>query len=198
MAETNVSFSCGGLHLEGVLERVPGTRGVVVTHPHPLYGGDMDNPVVRTICRAYRRQGLSTLRFNFRGVGESSGRHGRGVGEREDVRAAGAYMTGLGITEIDLAGYSFGAWVNVGAAEGFSRMAMVSPPLAFMDFGTPAPLPNLHLIVTGSRDDIAPPHLIEKVRLTWNPAAVFKVLTDADHFYSGFLKTLEDTIADGI
>lgn len=198
MVETNISVACGGLRLEGMLARVPGTRGVVVTHPHPLYGGDMDNPVVLTVCRAYLHQGFSTLRFNFRGVGGSGGRHDQGVGEREDVRAAGAFMSGQGLTEIDLAGYSFGAWVNAGAGDGFRRMVMVSPPLAFIDFGPPAALPNLHLIVTGGRDEIAPPDLIERARCTWNPAAAFELIPGADHFYSGLIDTLEETIAAAI
>lgn len=198
MAVANISVASKGVRLEGVLERVPGTRGVVVTHPHPLYGGDMHNPVVLAVCRAYLRQGFSTLRFNFRGVGGSGGRHDQGVGEREDVRAAGAFMSGQGLTEIDLAGYSFGAWVNTGAGDGFRRMVMVSPPLAFIDFGPPAAIPNLHLIVTGGRDEIAPPDLIECARRAWNPAAAFEVIPGADHFYAGFIDTLAETIAAAI
>jgi hypothetical protein len=155
----------------------------------------MDNPVVIAVCQAFRRKGFSTLRFNFRGVGGSGARHDQGRGEREDVRAAGAYMAGLGLTEVDLAGYSFGAWVNAAAGGGFRRMLMVSPPLAFIDFGPLAPIANLHLIVTGGRDEIAPPNLIERVRQAWNPTAAFEVIPEADHFYSGFMKPLADTIA---
>ena len=109
----------------------------------------MDNPVVLAVRKAYACKGFSTLRFNFRGVGASNGRHDRGIGEREDVRAANAFLADLGMQEIDLAGYSFGAWVNAGVGEGFQRMLMVSPPVAFIDFGPPAPMPNLGLIVTG-------------------------------------------------
>ncbi|MCU0560447.1 MAG: alpha/beta hydrolase [Desulfobacterales bacterium] len=198
MAETPLSIACGELRLEGMLARASGARGVVVTHPHPLYGGDMDNPVVMAVCRAYRRKGFSTLRFNFRGVGASGGRHDQGVCEREDVRAAGSAMAGIGLTEIDLAGYSFGSWVNASAGAGFRRMVMVSPPLAFIDFGPPAPLSNLHLIVTGGRDEIAPPELIERIRRTWNPAAAFEVVPGADHFYSGRIDALEAALAANI
>jgi hypothetical protein len=195
MAEKSFFFPSENLRLEGVLERGPEAKGAVITHPHPLYGGDMDNPVVLALCNAYRRKGFSTLRFNFRGVGASQGRHDQGIGERRDVQAARACLTGLGMTQIDLAGYSFGAWVNAGASEGFQRMVMVSPPLAFIDFGPPAPIANLMLIVTGSRDEIAPPAMIESARSRWNPAAAFEVIAGADHFYSGFLKTLEDIVA---
>jgi hypothetical protein len=194
MTETISSFESENLRLEGMLERVSGTKGVVITHPHPLYGGDMDNPVVLAMRNAYRRKGFSTLRFNFRGVGGSGGRHDKGIGERRDVLAARAWLAGLGMADIDLAGYSFGAWVNAGVSDGFQRMVVVSPPLAFIDFGPPAPIPNLDLIVTGSRDEIAPPAMIDRVRARWNPAAAFEVIPGADHFYTGLLKTLEDTI----
>jgi uncharacterized protein len=194
MTETRISFACGSLQMEGMLECASATKAAVITHPHPLYGGDMDNPVVLTVRKAYACKGFSTLRFNFRGVGASNGRHDKGIGEREDVRAANAFLADLGMKEIDLAGYSFGAWVNAGVGEGFERMLMVSPPVAFIDFGPPAPIPNLHLIVTGERDEIAPSAMIDRVRPHWNPAAAFKVVPGADHFYSGYLKILEDVI----
>ena len=89
-----ISFPCGGLRLEGSLHlpaadtfggRLP---GVGVCHPHPLYGGDMESPVVRGMAEALCRQGMAALRFNFRGVGRSEGRHGEGEAELADVTAA--------------------------------------------------------------------------------------------------------------
>ena len=193
--EETLFFASENLRLEGMLGRGSGTKGVVISHPHPLYGGDMDNPVVLAMRDAYRRKGFSTLRFNFRGTGGSAGRHDKGIGERRDVHAARACLAGMGMTDVDIAGYSFGAWVNAGVSENFQRMVMVSPPLAFIDFGPPAPIPNLHLIVTGERDEIAPPAMIDRARARWNPSAAFEVIPGADHFYSGLLKTLEDEIA---
>jgi uncharacterized protein len=195
MIEEAIYFTSGGLRLAGALARAAASRGAIIAHPHPLYGGDMDNPVVRAIQQAYLRQGFSTLRFNFRGVGASAGRFDNGVGERADVQAALAWAAGLGMTDIDLAGYSFGAWVNAGITAGFQRMVMVSPPVAFMDFGLPGAIERLGLIVTGSRDEIAPPAMIDRCCARWNPAAAFEVIPGADHFYTGFLKTLEDKIA---
>jgi alpha/beta superfamily hydrolase len=183
------------LRLAGALAAAPGARGVIIAHPHPLYGGDMDNPVVRAIQQAYLHQGFSTLRFNFRGVGASEGCFDNGVGERADVQAALAWAAGLGMTDIDLAGYSFGAWVNAGIGADCRRMVMVSPPVAFMDFGPPVAIERLSLIVTGGRDEIAPPAMIDRCRARWNPAAAFEVIPGADHFYTGFLKTLENKIA---
>ena len=182
--EGPVEIVCGELRLEGALERAPGTRGVVITHPHPLYGGDMDNPVVRAVRLAFREKGCSTLRFNFRGVGESEGRHGNGLEERNDVRAAIAHLQGLGVTEVDLAGYSFGTWVNAGIGDGFRRMVMVSPPVAFMPFEPGLRLPGLSLVVTGDRDDFAPLEMLRGSSRQWNPQAVLEVIPGADHFYA--------------
>jgi alpha/beta superfamily hydrolase len=79
--EQTVIFESEGLELEALLSRESGDRAVVVTHPHPLYGGEMHNPVVEIIARAYQKIGYATLRFNFRGVGNSRGNYDDGKGE---------------------------------------------------------------------------------------------------------------------
>jgi hypothetical protein len=193
--EERVGIACGELRLEGALERAAGTQGVVITHPHPLYGGDMDNPVVAAIRLAFRRRGFTTLRFNFRGVGESDGRHGHGVDERHDVHAAIAHLQALGVTEVDLAGYSFGSWVTAGVQSGSRRMVMVSPPVAFMRFEDGLRLPHLSLVVAGDRDDFAPVLPLQTACRRWNPQAPLEIIPGADHFYSGFLGALEETLA---
>jgi len=199
--EKLTSFSSGGLTIEALLERIPGDRGVVITHPHPLYGGDMFNPVVKAISNTYRDKGYSTLRINFRGVGESGGKFENGIGEQEDVRSAVSYMNKLGIGRIDLAGYSFGTFVNIGAVRKGSpvqKMIMVSPPVAFMEFGQPSPVLSLRLVITGSRDEIAPAESVRKNLLQWNPEAAFEVIEGADHFYTGYLKKLEEILSEKI
>jgi alpha/beta superfamily hydrolase len=115
MAE-QIIFSSGAFTIEGLLDKNSETNGVIITHPHPLYGGNMHNNVVISITNTYQKMGYTTLRFNFRGVGNSQGSYGDGVGEQEDVRAAISYLTDSSINQIDLAGYSFGAWVNALAA----------------------------------------------------------------------------------
>jgi alpha/beta superfamily hydrolase len=193
-----IRFMSDRYEIEGCLEKSSLQRGVVITHPHPLYGGDMHNNVVAAIARVYRQKGYTALRFNFRGVGNSQGSYGDGVGEQEDVRAAVSYLADLGIGQIDLAGYSFGAWVNALAVRDESPLAnmiMVSPPVAFIDFGSISGLGSLRLIVTGSRDDIAPPDRIKKSYAAWNAAARFEVISGADHFYAGYLDKLEAILA---
>lgn len=192
--ETAVTFRSGALTLEGRYADGDGGRGAVITHPHSLYGGDMDNPVVTTIVRVYAKAGYATLRFNFRGVGRSGGFFDQGAGEAKDVGAALAFMAEKGIEAFDLAGYSFGAWVNAHvdcAAAGVRRMIKVSPPVAFMDYEDVAAIPCLSLAVSGSADEIAPPDRIRDLLPRWNPDARLEILQGADHFYGFHLDKLE-------
>jgi alpha/beta superfamily hydrolase len=188
--EEEIRFKSGDLALEGLLDRAAGSRGVVVTHPHPLYGGAMRNNVVSTLVQAYGEAGYSTLRFNFRGVGASQGRYDNGAGEQEDVRAALDYLFAMGCVNLDLAGYSFGAWVNAMGQELYpevlQHLCLISPPVAFMDFSTLAYSPRIRMVISGSLDDIAPPSLIREMIGRWNPEAKFRVVEGADHFYSGY------------
>ena len=82
--EDKIRFLSNGHEIEGRLEKNSLLKGVVITHPHPLYGGDMHNNVVNAVARVYRQNGYSSLRFNFRGVGSSQGSHGNGIGEQAD------------------------------------------------------------------------------------------------------------------
>src|SRR5687768_18215187 len=87
------------------------SAGVVICHPHPLYGGDMENPLILDVRDVCYGADLATLRFNFRGTGQSTGRHDGGAGERDDVRAALSALAGRlrAPGAVALAGYSFGA-----------------------------------------------------------------------------------------
>jgi len=161
----------------------------------------MYNPVVESISHVYQRKGMTTLRFNFRGVGSSEGSYGDGIGEGEDVLAAVCYLREKGQGQIDLAGYSFGAWVNAHLDPGdaaINTMIMVSPPVAFMAFDAGLSLPQLGLVVSGSQDEIAPPDKIQGLMPGWNPRASFKGIQGADHFYFGFFKELESVLTEYI
>jgi len=199
MAEERVFIDSGNIRLEGLLDNLPGEKGVVVTHPHPLYGGEMRNNVVEAIVRAYVEKGYSTFRFNFRGVGQSQGHFDNGAGEQEDVRAALEHLSGLGKSYIDLAGYSFGAWVNALGIEGFDRagrMIMVSPPLNFINFDFVKYNPKIQLVIVGSGDDIAGAKAVEKLMPSWNPQGDFHIIEGADHFYWGYTDQLTAIISE--
>ncbi len=198
--EEPVLFPSQDYQLEGLFESVPEDRGVVITHPHPLYGGDMHNHVVAAVRDVYHSAGYSTLRFNFRGTGRSQGRHGDGIGEQKDVIGAVCYLEKMGITAVDLCGYSFGAWVIAHMDTGFlpvNNKVLISPPLRMMDFGPFTVIDRLKLVV-GSRDDIAPAELIHRMLPQWNPEARFQEISGADHFYSEHTEALAAVLWDGL
>lgn len=197
MTEERIAFENGeGLVLEGRLHMAGPGPGVVITHPHPLYGGDMHNMVVGIIRNAYAKKGYATLRFNFRGVGESTGAFDDGEGEQRDVSAACAYLRDRGVLPLVLAGYSFGAWVNAHAAAEIKidGMILVSPPAALLPFKPAAAFDALKLVVTGGADGFAPPALLKKRIAEWNPSAELVVIDGADHFYSGYADDLETAL----
>lgn len=207
-----ITFMAGSIRLEGLLTRGTCDRGVVVAHPHPLYGGDMYNPVVETVGDAFAESGYTVLRFNFRGVGQSEGSYDDGEGESRDIDAAMAYLAAAGLSRIDLAGYSFGAWVAAlhrgqqaggsnppakgPTADGAADLLLVSPPVGLLDFAAVKKLPGLSLVVTGALDEqIAPGRMIGPMVFGWNRSADFEEIVGADHFYSGCLVQLKEMIA---
>jgi len=195
--EEKIIFLSEDYKIEGLLDKQSEDNGVVITHPHPLYGGDMNNFIVDLIVCAYQKKGFTTLRFNFRGTANSQGSYDNGTGEQEDVRAALSTLKQMGIKNLDLAGYSFGAWVNALAIiknNFVENMVMVSPPVGFVDFSPVNSISCLKLVVTGSIDDIAPADQIKTMYPAWNPKAHLKIINGADHFYSGCLAELESVL----
>lgn len=196
--ERQVFFNADRYRLEGRLQAAPGDRGVVITHPHPLYGGNLDNHVVAVLAEVYQRHSYSTLRFNFRGVGHSQGSYDDGQGEQQDVRAALDYLRDQGKTVLSLVGYSFGAWVNalLGATVEVEELLLVSPPVALLDFSPVVALPRLGLVITGSRDAFAPPATLAELVPQWQPQAGLEVINGADHFYSSHGPRLAALVAN--
>lgn len=201
MSEEKVEFiSNDKIVLEGLFD--PGTKkhGVIITHPHPLYGGDMYNNVVETIKAGYHNKGYSTLRFNFRGVGASGGDYGEGVGEQKDVIAAYEFYLKRGVDQVDLCGYSFGTWINAQISDkiNVNSSIMISPPVAMMQFEPAFKIPHLKLAVTGSRDEFAPPDMVKQLVADWNIRADIKIIDGADHFLSGYESKLAEIIKEYI
>jgi uncharacterized protein len=198
-SEKRIIFNSGTLKIEGLLNDVSCDKGVVVTHPHPLYGGDMMNNVVETLCLAYNRGGYTSLRFNFRGVGQSEGVYDNGDGEQEDIEGAIRYLADSGIKEFDLAGYSFGSWVIARGIKRYGKIkqvALVSPPVELFDYSSLCKVEELKLVISGSGDNIADWRSIEKVLPSWNPDVIFKVIEGADHFYWQKTDDLEKIILE--
>ena len=196
--EEKMTIPSDGHQLEGLWQPGTGDRGVIITHPHSLYGGTMHNPVVEVVQGAFQQSGYATLRFNFRGVGSSQGIFDNGNGEQNDVRAAIAAVQEKDVSKVALAGYSFGAWVNARLMAkdpiAIASMLMVSPPVGFIEFGDVSTLNCLKLVVTGSRDDIAPAEQIRTLLPIWNPDAAFEIIDGCDHFYAGYLDKLQSIL----
>ncbi len=197
----NIRIHSDGIELEGLLNQNSKDKGVVITHPHPQYGGDMYNLVVSTIAEAYQKKAYTTLRFNFRGMGRSQGNFDNGVGEQTDVVSAVKYLSELGIDHVELAGYSFGAWVNAMATKklgDIKQLILVSPPVDFLDFQSVDILEPLKLVTVGSNDEYASIDHLKNVVPTWNIKAKMEIVSGADHFYSGFTHDLENIVSSNI
>jgi len=172
--------------------------GIVICHPHPLYGGDMDNPVVVRVQQVCAELGLATLRFNFRGVGGSSGTHGGGLAEQEDARGAlDALAQATGTRPLAIAGYSFGAWVAalVGRRDArVTALALIAPPLAMYDFGGVEGKRVPTLAVAGTADPYCPAGDFQRftTRFAWVTPAVIE---GADHFFFGKLYPLGEAVS---
>ena len=198
MPEKQVTIQSSGLKLEGLLGENDGEKAVVVTHPHPLYGGSMRNNVVGAIVEAYQKAQYTTLRFNFRGVEGSQGSYDNGVGEQQDVEAALQYLVSLKKKPIDLAGYSYGAFVNALGIDIFqqaTRLVMVAPPVSFIDFGFLDRSAKIELVIAGTNDSYGPPAEIERLLPKWNREAKLVVVEDADHFFGNHTAKLVDILS---
>lgn len=189
----------GDVRLEGILNRQETDKAVVISHPHPLYGGNMDVPVVSRMADCFDAAGIAVLRFNFRGTGGSTGNFDNGQGEQGDVKSALKFLSDQGYHQLFLAGYSFGAWVNahvVSAGVEVADHIMISPPAALLSFDTVDQLPHTGLIVTGENDDLAPDFMVHDLLSKWQISPRVEVLSGVDHFYAGALDTLEEVLSD--
>lgn len=182
--------------IEGRWTAASGDGGVVICHPHPQMGGSMHNNVVETVRDVFAESHYSTLRFNFRGVGKSTGRFDEGKGEAEDVLSACDYVQQRGVRKIILAGYSFGAWVccRLLASRTLNCDAaiLISPPDKFSPFEWSGLEGKVHFIIHGGLDPFCDTDRIreEASRI----GAKHLVLKDVDHFYGG----RESCLAEGL
>ena len=194
--EHRITFTSQGITLEGMLENPGAKRGVVITHPHPLYGGDMENPVVLAIAESYRKAGFATLRFNFRGAGGSGGHYEEGTGEICDLLAAMGRLRAEGVDEVICSGYSFGTWICLTASLSHPVITdvMVAPPVTFIDFLAAPCDRGPNLVISGTNDSFADIETLKGMVPVWNPSATLHIIEKADHFFSIHLKEVSHTI----
>lgn len=176
---------------------------VLICHPHPLFGGTMDNKVVSTLARFWRRQGHSVVMFNFRGVGNSTGHHDDGIGEIDDVHAVLEWaQSQCSATQLILAGFSFGAYIAAASADRFQGWRFARLQLQQLILVAPAvenyPMQDLQLpkqtrVIIGDQDEVVAPSAM----LAWaqQHAIEVAVVPDAGHFFHGRLNDLTAHLA---
>jgi uncharacterized protein len=200
MSEAAMTIPCGNLFLEVLFDQSNGIDTAIICHPHPLYGGSMDNNVVSALQKTLRNWGWSTLRFNFRGVGGSTGQHRGSQGDTEDLLTVFQYVQQQGMKNIHLAGYSYGAWIGLKAMKQGLRpntAILASPPLDFLDFRNLQPPSCPCLITAGDQDDFC---AVDSIMKWVSPQsgserrALIEILPRCDHFYWGCEKLLSEKV----
>jgi len=192
MKKTRISFPSGELFLEGIVATPQGAGpfpAVIVCHPHPLYGGSMDNNVVCSLCEALTKASFVSFKFNFRGVGASQGEFGQGIGEQADVKAAISFISTL--KEIDsarigLIGYSAGAGfaLPVASTDGqIKALAAASPPLNMFNFDFLKSCPKPKFLISGSRDNFTPADQFLEFCQNLAEPKQCEIIEGADHFW---------------
>jgi len=181
----------------------PSRGTAVIAHPHPLFGGTMENKVVQTLARAFVQSGWQAVRFNFRGVGASQGSYDEGRGELQDLLAVVAQCAQGQSVQSDalaLAGFSFGAFVTSHAV---AQLAAQRPPSTIVLVATAAsrfpvaPIPEeLHactLVVHGEQDDTVP--LADVMNWARPQKLPITVIPGVEHFFHGQLPLLRSLVA---
>jgi alpha/beta superfamily hydrolase len=204
MKKGHIIFPCGNLKLEGIYYEAGTTEprpAVVVCHPHPMYGGSMDNNVTLAIARALNHIPVNALLFNFRGVGRSEGSYGEGIAERDDIKAALDWLEkcpGVDKGRLGLAGYSFGAGVVLPVACDDARVkgfALVSPFLQGTEDAGLRRCTKPKLIVGGNEDDIIGTDLFVLYEREAAEPKQVQIVTGADHFWLGFEEEMSNIVA---
>lgn len=174
----------------------------VIAHPHPLFGGTKDNKVVQTLARAFLQLGYITVRFNFRGVGQSAGVHDNGDAECEDLvqltqQARNKLLSAdLQKQPVALAGFSFGAFVTSHAAERLRKSEVLVGKMVLVGTATSrfsvAPVPENTLVIHGEVDDTVP--LTDVLHWAGETNVPVIVMPGVEHFFHGKLPQLKELV----
>ena len=173
------------------------TALALICHPHPVHGGTMDNKVVQTLAKAFAELGCATLRFNFRGVGDSAGAFDEGIGETEDASAALAWARAQLPPSLPLiaAGFSFGCFVQSRLLPRSQpqQLVLVGPAVSrFQLAELPTDLQQQTLVIHGEADDVIPlDAVMDWARPQGLPLTVFP---GTGHFFHGRLTELKAVV----
>jgi len=199
--ERQVEFPGPAGLLEGRLaDAASHSTGVLLAlHPHPLYGGSMDNNVVQAVARAGQASGLTTLRFNFRGVGLSEGSYDNGVGEKDDVGSALDSLERRFRPKAKvLVGYSFGASIALAYCHrqdhGVDGLVLICLPPFLLRERLSLGLPVVKKILLAENDQIAPPDEVKSRASACGVGKLIEVIPGADHFLLGREAEIENCL----
>ena len=177
----------------------------LLLHPHPQYGGTMNNEVVFNLYQNFARRGFSSLRFNFRGVGRSQGQFDNGQGELSDAASALDWMQSRNpnTNTCWIAGFSFGAWVAMQLMmrrPEISGFISIAPPASQHDFSFLAPCPASGMIIHGDKDEVVPQSsvnkLAQKLQKQKNIKIDYRIIEGSDHFFLDHLEPLNKQVND--
>jgi len=172
----------------------------VVCHPHPLFGGTLHNKVVYQAAKALDACGGAVLRFNFRGAGLSEGTHDRGLGERDDVRAAVDFLArSFSQTPLVVAGFSFGCWVGLRVGcedERVKRLIGIGAPVNDSDFTYLERCSKAKLFVHGSNDEFGDLQKLSELVNGLPGEKELVVVDGVDHFFKGKIEELGKAISE--
>ena len=193
--------------LEAIIHRVSGsTKWAVVCHPHPLFGGTLNNKVVTTVAKLYESLGINVVRFNFRGVGSSEGEYGEGLGETLDALAVLRYVQEQEQAKaLYVAGFSFGSYVAAQATYDLANqanacmvehLALIAPSVE--NFSYPDPLVCPTTVVIAEEDEVVDADAgLEWAENLYPPVEVLE-MEGASHFFHGQLIELRDRLKESI
>lgn len=171
----------------------------VICHPHPLHGGTMANKVVHIVADTFNRMGMTTLRFNFRGVGHSAGRYDNGVGEVDDLVAVVNWFKGrYPSSSLWLAGFSFGSFIAFEAHKTVEaeRLLLVAPPVGRFPFNPEQCVEIPWMVIQGGKDDVVSPQDVSMWVHRCRNRPHYEWFADADHFFHGRLSRIRQAIID--
>jgi uncharacterized protein len=187
----------GVLEVRCHLPSVPSDCGAIICHPHPLYGGTLENKVVHTLARGFIELGAYTLRFNFRGVGNSTGEFDQGIGESADLIVLAHWLKQrYSLRHLWLAGFSFGGYVALRSHVEIAPkgLILVAPALRYCHDKEECRVTNLPcLVVQGAYDTIVPTYSIESWLYDQVSIPDYHCLA-TEHFFHGHLNELRHIV----
>lgn len=170
----------------------------IICHPHPLYGGTMNNKVVTTVAKTFDSLGFKTVRFNFRGVGKSEGSYDEGRGEQEDCETIVHWVKHVVPNDrIYLAGFSFGAYIAAAVANKdptIARLITIAPVVTNQDYTVLNRIQCPWLIIAAEKDELIDVADVEAFVRQSPLKPGLKIIKDASHFFHGRLSELQENL----